>query len=125
MEYINHILSLVFDFTKNLYFLPYWLPFGICFAGWTFQSVREYNVDFSDRDLREKEGRPSYYRPSITVGKIIGRFVVCALPVVNLGPAIFKFFPSIVKDIIKAFDNWLDIPLVPNKPVKIEPIPVA
>jgi hypothetical protein len=111
-NWINQILNLLLDYKVIIY----WLPVIICSVGYLLITVEEYHEDVKNRDKYEKEElKHGCYIPTLKVGTIVGRAIVCFIPVFNVLVTIFKFVPRLVGDIITACDKWLDIPLVPKK----------
>lgn len=121
-NWINQMLTLLLDYKV----WSYWLPVALCLIGYILITVEDYQKDVKNRDEDEKaalentdpNGKRAYrpgYTPKLTAGIIIGRFVVSFIPVINVLLTVFKFFPRLAGDIIKAFGKWLDIPLVPKR----------
>lgn len=107
----------ILDFFVGLYQTPwgfwtillYWIPVLICLVGYLFEFVRDYKADV----IASTETR---YDPKLTVGSLLGRLVVSIIPLCNLGLAIFKHAGKIIKNVIQAFADWLDIPFVRHRP---------
>lgn len=91
--------------------LLYWLPLGFCALGYIARTASNFAKD------RKERVRPgAFYRPTDTMGSLIGRAVVSVLPIGNLLAAIFDLSP----EVFGKFFEWLravfDQPLVPDLP---------
>lgn len=97
----------------------YWLPLMLCLYGYIRRTFSDVKKDVELRANAEVLVEPnrfqSYYYPSVTIGTIIGRIIVTALPVANLWAAMFDISPWLFKKLFEFCSNVLDQPLVPKK----------
>ncbi|EIQ01109.1 hypothetical protein OpiT1DRAFT_05677 [Opitutaceae bacterium TAV1] len=85
----------------TLALLTYWMPLAVCSTVYTFRLVKKYGEDL-------KKSCESYYRPTLTVGMIVGHLLLATMPVVNLVAAVFDCSASV----FCWFGRVLDIPVV-------------
>lgn len=104
VEWIRDILD--WWTTGVLGLLLYWLPVAFCGVGYTVICWEEYRDDLKRRD------DDKYFTPTITVGSIVGRAVITAIPVANLCAAIFHVAPRLFGNFIDWLGRVLSIPLV-------------
>lgn len=96
--------------TGLLGMLLYWLPAAFCVAGYTMKSWGDYRRDIKARDA------DTYYHPSITVGTLIGRAVLSAVPVANLIAGIFDVAPHVFGNFLDWLGRVFSVPLVKARP---------
>ena len=100
----------------------FWLPLLLCLYGYIVRSAREFSNDRAGRATSELPASQSngYYTPSITIGTLVGRFLVTVVPIVNLLAAIFDVAPEVFGDFFRWMGKALDIPLVPKRTTRRE-----
>lgn len=110
----------------------YWLPLSVCAVGYTLRTFENYYKDIEDREkyIAEKaiidaehsddtddEYRKYYniyYRPTDTIGTLIGRGIVTIMPIANMWAAIFDISPKLFSRFIERVEELFDQPLVPR-----------
>lgn len=116
MEY----LQILFSFTQNHVLYFYFVPLAISILGFLATSITEYKLDLDNRK-DYLDGNSKYgYTPQIKVGTLVGRAIIAVLPFVNIGSALYKL-TYLARDIKKAAEKALDIPLVPKKEISSTP----
>ncbi len=95
-----------FEFNSLLALFVYWIPTAICVAVYLFRSIGLYK-----RDLKKCDEK--YYSPQLTIGLIIGYTILAITPCVNLFAMVFDCLGSV----FKWLGRFMDIPLVPKRPV--------
>ena len=106
----------------------YWLPLSLCVVGYTIRTFDNFHRDLEARErylnyLKAKENNEpfvnvnSYYRPTDTIGTLIGRALVSLIPVANLWAGIFDVAPRMFSRVIKLVEKVFDTPLVPEPQV--------
>jgi hypothetical protein len=112
---------LTFDFTSWMGFGLYWLPLSLCACGYMVRTWVNYQKDVAARDKAEREmsdadrERVTSYRPTDTVGTLIGRGIVASIPVANLWAACFDVAPWMLSSVFDWFSRVFDQPLVPKR----------
>lgn len=99
-----------FNFTSWMGFGLYWLPLSICVYGYTTRTWLNYQKDVAAREKAEHD-----YRPTDTIGTLIGRGLAATIPVVNLWAACFDVAPRLFASMFKWFGRVFDQPLVPKR----------
>lgn len=94
--------------TGALGLLLYWLPLVWCLLGYTQRTANDVSRDVVERDLK-----PKFYYPRITVGTVVGRLLVSVVPVANLVALVCDLGPKALMRTIDWFGRVLDFPLVP------------
>ena len=87
----------------------YWLPLAVCVVGYFARTWRNFRKDRHERDTA------SYYRPTDTVGTLIGRGIVSVVPIANLLAAAFDLAPEMLGKFIDKIAKVFDQPLVPKR----------
>ena len=106
----------------------YKLPLSLCVVGYTIRTFDNFHRDLEARErylnyLKAKENNEpfvnvnSYYRPTDTIGTLIGRALVSLIPVANLWAGIFDVAPRMFSRVIKLVEKVFDTPLVPEPQV--------
>lgn len=103
-------------------FLLYWVPVGICAAGFTIRTLSNCAKEVKIREEYEKHKR-DYYEPEETIGRIIGRVIVTFIPIANLGMAVFDFGWGFINGLIKFLSQVFNQPLVPYRKRSVQPQP--
>jgi hypothetical protein len=123
MNIIHQYFLIALEYTHTHQFYFYWLPVLLCIFGYLRRNQEEYKSDIAKRAEYEADTTDrKIYHPTITVGKVVGRFVVAFLPLVNIWKSVTDFIPRIVKDVIDLFNDWLDIPLVKERGKPAAPV---
>jgi len=91
----------------------YWLPFTLCIFGYTLRTARNVQKDKQKRSEAEKSN--SIYRPTDTIGSLIGRALISIIPIANLWAAIFDISPVLVAKLFDWIGKTFDQPLVPTR----------
>lgn len=104
---IDYIMN--FEWNSWIGILLYWVPLGFCAFGYTLRTAQNYMKDKADRDAES-----GIYIPTDTLGTLIGRAVVTAIPVANLWAAMFDLAPQIFSRLFKILGEIFDQPLVPD-----------
>ncbi len=91
--------------------LLYWLPLGFCAVGYIARTARNFATD-----RRERVRPGAFYRPTDTLGSLIGRALVTMLPVGNLLAAIFDLSPEVFGKFFEWIGKVFNQPLVPDLP---------
>lgn len=94
--------------------LLYWMPVALCAYGYTVQTVQDYRSELDIRAKAETDPK-TYFYPTLTVGTLVGRAVLTAIPIANLFAAIFNVAPKVFGDLFEWIGKALDIPLVPKR----------
>jgi hypothetical protein len=102
-----------FSFTSTMGVLLYWLPLAFCTIGYFMRTLSNYRRDLIKRDEEHKKDN-GYYRPTDTVGTLIGRGLLSTIPVCNLFAAIFDVSPIIFGQFFRLLGRIFDQPLVPK-----------
>ena len=108
----------------------YWLPLSLCVVGYTIRTFDNFKTDVSEREkylryLSIKQEKidsgkdldkriTCYYRPTDTIGTLIGRALVSITPVANLWAGVFDVAPRMFSRVIKIVEKAFDTPLVPE-----------
>ena len=92
----------------------YYVPFLLCFVGYTVRTAKNYMKDKSNRELSLVDKFKVYY-PTDYLGDIMGRAIVSILPIANLWAAMFDIFPNMFGKLCVFFHNIFNQPLVPRK----------
>lgn len=101
-----------FEFTSMMGILLYWIPLAICAFGYFLRTLKNYRKDLASRsEAIETDG---HYRPTDTVGTLIGRGIAATIPVCNLLCAIFDVAPSLLGRFFGFIGRVFDQPLVPK-----------
>lgn len=87
----------------------YWVPASICAVGYSLRTFANYQKDLADR------ANFSDYRPTDTVGSLIGRAVVTVIPVANIWAAAFDVSPKMFGKFFGFLDRVFNQPLVPKR----------
>lgn len=89
--------------------LLYWLPVAFCTLGYIARTARNFA-----HDRKQRITPNAFYRPTDTVGSLIGRAMVSILPVGNLLAAIFDLSPEVFGKFFDLLRRVFDQPLVPD-----------
>ena len=108
VSWFHHISQ--FEFTSMMGMLLYWLPLAICAIGYSIETWVNYQKDLTDR-ARQGEN----YRPTDTVGDLIGRALVTTIPLANLWVAVFCSGPEYLGNFFRRIGALFNQPLVPKK----------
>lgn len=92
--------------------LLYWVPAAFCAVFYTVRTARNYMKDKADREAE------NIYFPTDTIGTLIGRALVSALPIANLWGALFDLAPVVFRKTFDWISTIFDQPLVPRKTKK-------
>jgi hypothetical protein len=127
------------DWLTNLYYgiitSPFWLtilyivPLIAVGVGSFFRIGKELRTDVLQREKAEaaeaagqQPGQESWrynesieYKPSVTIGRIIGRIILTLCPLANLIAAIIDYGPMLAHDVAEFLDKTFNIPLVPKR----------
>ena len=93
------------SFSNFLLGIIYFVPLGICSITYLFRSIGLYKQDLIDC-------QSNYYRPSLTVGKLVGYVFLSVTPCINIFALVFDCLGSVLKVIWRT----LDIPFVRHQP---------
>lgn len=104
-----------FDLALRNVFYFYWVPVMVSALGYLLLSIKHYHADLAQFKLYQADPLRVRYTPTLTVGTLVGRAIVCFIPIINGLVALWKFTPILARDIIDVCGQWLDIPLVPKK----------
>lgn len=99
---IDYLTS--FDFTSALAIFLYWIPALICLSVYSVRAVRYYKDDLT-------KCTDDYYRPNLTVGRLVWWILCSITPGANLFALVFDCASSIMGFLV----DVLDIPLVPKR----------
>lgn len=102
------------QFNSIFGFVLYWIPVAVCAIGFTLRTFKNCSKEVAHRKLYENH-EISYYDPDETIGRIIGRFIVTFLPIVNLGIAVCDFGSTFVEGFIDWVHRIFNQPLVPKR----------
>jgi hypothetical protein len=105
----------VFDFTNYMTLLLYWLPLSVCAYGYTIQFWKQYRRELA-------ACTEDNYRPSLTIGTIIGHTIIVGLPLANLWMAVFNIGPTLFSGFFSLVGQIFNTPLVGPKKSLIERI---
>jgi hypothetical protein len=97
-----------FNLTSVMGLLLYWLPLSVCVFWYTVRTWANYQKDMAKRD-------DNFYRPTDTIGSLIGRALVSIIPVANLLAAIFDIAPGMLSVFFSWIGRVFDQPLVPRR----------
>jgi hypothetical protein len=93
-----------------------WLPGALCAYGYLLRSIYKIRQDKAKRQEAESgEKLNAYYLPGITVGSLVGYFVLTITPIANLFAAIFDVAPGLFRRFFDWCARVLDVPLVPKR----------
>ena len=92
----------------------YWMPLVLCAYGYLLRAIRKYREELANRAKAEADPK-AYYRPTLTVGTIVGGAVLTVTPIANLFAAVFDVAPEVFSDLFSWLGKVLDIPLVPKR----------
>jgi len=95
-----------YSFTSWIALYTYWIPLVVCSVTYVGQFIDLYR-----KDLRDSQDDGKYYSPRLTVGWIVWRIIITALPCINLFAMVFDCAGSVLRWIGDA----LDIPLVKKR----------
>ena len=98
-----------FEWTGLMGILLYWVPSACCCVGYTARTANNYM-----QDKRQREEAGARYEPTDTIGALIGRAIVSALPVANLWAAAFDIAPKFLGGFFDWLDRVFNTPLVPD-----------
>ena len=99
----------------------------ICMIGYTDKTLFELKRDVVRRTECEKlqveveaealatgkaERWSPNYSPTLTVGHILGRAIICFIPILNFITALFKFSFQFIGTLIEVFGKFFDAPIV-------------
>lgn len=95
----------------------YWLPLAICLVGYTLRTVRHYRQDVAVRAALDAAhpGEPGWYQPTDTIGTLIGRAAIAAVPCANLIVVIVDLGPHAIGAVIDWCGRAFAVPLVPRR----------
>lgn len=126
---VDQILN--FEFTGLMGLLLYWLPLSVCAIGYTLRTWKNMKNDIKARAAYEawKAAEPPasdttwsiwrqmglIYRPTDTVGTLIGRGLASIIPVCNLLCAACDILPKALSRFFERISAIFDQPLVPKK----------
>lgn len=117
IEWFVNLIHTVLGYRENnkIMFFLYWLPLGICVVGYFFRTWREYQDDVVNRDKAAKDPTHHSYHPELVVGHIIGRALMCWIPIANIFAAVFGIMPDFFGDFFRTLAKTFNQPLVPPK----------
>ena len=106
--------------TQTMGPLLYWVPLSFCAYGYTIRTWVNYQKDVATRDaeimqLAKPPVHTVFYRPTDTVGTLIGRALITIIPVANLWAAVFDIAPKVFGSLFKWIGRVFDQPLVPKR----------
>ena len=104
MNWINHALTWWISGIAGI--ALYWVPVAACLIGYTIRSWRHIQKDQKSRS------RDDYYVPGITVGNLIGWFILSWIPIANLMATVFDLAPHFFERFFKAIGRIFDQPLI-------------
>ncbi|HEY9146568.1 MAG TPA: hypothetical protein VIN36_07770 [Thiobacillus sp.] len=112
-------MSYVESFVANFWLALclYWLPMALCLYGYSVRTFRDYRQDVKRRESL------AFYMPDLTVGVVVGRFLMAVFPIANLLAAVFDVAPEVFGDFFRWIGKALDIPLVPKRKPGTESTP--
>lgn len=103
-----------FEFNNTLGILLYWVPFLFCIIGYTWRTWQNYKKDIvRRRDAEQHPDKPPFYFPTDTLGDLLCRALLAAVPIANLWAAMFDLVPSIFGRIFLWLGKTFSQPLVP------------
>lgn len=97
----------------------YWLPLFICSVGFTIRTFRNVQADKYARRVVEDLGE-GYYRPTDTIGDVIGRALVTFIPIANLWIALFDLGSKSLSSFFSWIGKTFDQPLVPERKTEVK-----
>lgn len=100
IEFITSI-----DFSNKFTLLAYFVLLAICSITYLTRSIGLYKQDLIDC-------QKSHYRPSLTIGKLVGYIFLSVTPCINIFALVFDCLGSVLKMI----GRTLDIPFVRHQP---------
>jgi len=113
MEWANTAIS--WWTTGLMGLLLYWLPMVGCLILYSIRSGKQYQKDKTYREEDHANNKGEYcYSPTLTIGTLIGRFVVSFIPVANLIALAVDLAPGALRTFFKWVEKTFDIPLVPK-----------
>lgn len=112
---MSWIVETMPHWNSQMALLLYWLPLMLCAYGYTLAIVQRVHKDRAARAAHESGAPMSYYRPSITIGSLIGYAALTICPVANLLAAFFDVAPTVFRGFIRWCSHILDVPLVPKR----------
>lgn len=97
----------------------YWLPLLLCLIGYTIRTARNLQQDKKDRSAVEKGENTStgssFYRPTDTLGDLIGRALISFIPIANFWAAVFDISPQLFCKVFEWIAKTFSQPLVPER----------
>jgi len=103
----------------------YWLPVVILLVHYSMRSwsdiqedrkaVEKYNEAvkaWENAPDHDGHGKPNYYHEHTTIGRMVGRYVVAFVPVVNLGLALFDALGEMMDTIGKRIRKIFNINII-------------
>lgn len=111
IEMLEELRTFLQGITPLWGFLFYWVPVAVCMVCYTIDNFRDFAYERIKRD-EAREGKTSY-RPTLTFGKILWRYVLSIIPVVNLLAALFSFAPRYLSTWWELLTKLFDMPVVP------------
>lgn len=96
-------------FTTWMGIIMFWIPVIVCALYYLGDNVRKYRIDVEARSAPS-----TFYRPELTVGRILGTFLLCVIPGINLFMTVFHTGPYFLKGVFTWLGNTLDFALVPD-----------
>lgn len=96
-------------------FLLYWLPAILCSAGYLARGLPKLKAEIECRRKADENHKPDCYYPTLTVGDVVVRVVVIAIPVVNILALVFDVGSEMLARAFSWVEDTLDAPLVPKR----------
>lgn len=113
MDMFNKVAMLPFSGIVGV--MLYWVPVSLCAVGYSIRTGRNYYADVEHREAVAKNvaGLHAVYRPTDTLGTLIGRAIVTVMPLANLWAGIFDIAPKMFGGFFRRLEKLLNQPLVP------------
>ena len=101
-------------FSSVMGIILYWVPVAICAIGYTIRTLVSCSSDYQNRKDYESGKNISYY-PTETIVAIIGRALVCFIPIANLWISILDFGSTYLRNIFIVIEKIFCQPIVPAR----------
>lgn len=112
---MNWLIENIPAWNSFLGILLYWVPLTVCLLGYTMRTMKDIKKDVSKRAAADADPKNSYYSPTITIGKILGRLFASICPIWNLLAALFDIGGDLIGNIVGFLADKFTQPLVPAR----------
>lgn len=101
-----------FTLNRNVQLYGYFLPLSIAFVSLSIEYISNYIKEKKEYEnaVRNKKS----FHPSLTIGNMVGGYVVSAIPIINFLYCCFGVIPDMVSYILNKANRALNINLVPS-----------